>query len=156
MNIEGYRILFKVGKGAVVDSFTGFGVVLLDMPKNIPLVQKKFSQQWFDENGDEDYVPRSIKYEAAKCNFTFEVKDEAFEPDVYDKASKFLAYLQSGVFSFYSEYAKIGRGNVVFESSDDNAKFSTMESANGKKLQLLRFTVTFKINDPYTQVKLSL
>lgn len=154
------RFLIKIGNdGAVTDVFQSYGMVLEDMPSVIPLVPKNiYSHSWPDEDGDDEYIPETIRYEAAECDFTFGCSSTDSSNTVFDKLNTFLEWLRSGTFSFYCEYSGIGRQNVRLSELHDDARYSKHTlRRNGVDVteEVLSFTVTFKINDPKTAVVLS-
>lgn len=154
------RFLIKIGDGAVTDVFQAYGMVLEDMPSIIPLTPKNiYSHSWTDEDGDDEYIPENIKYESVECDFTFGCSSTDSKNTVFDKLNAFIAWLQSGTFSFYCEYSGIGRQDVRLSELQDDAKYSKHTlRRNGIDMteEVLSFTVTFKINNPKTDVSLSL
>lgn len=154
------RFLIKIGDGAVIDVFQAYGMVLEDMPSIIPLTPKNiYSHSWTDEDGDDEYIPENIKYESVECDFTFGCSSTDSSNTVFDKLNAFIAWLQSGTFSFYCEYSGIGRQDVRLSELQDDAKYSKHTlRRNGIDIteEVLSFTVTFKINNPKTDVSLSL
>lgn len=154
------RFLIKIGDGAVTDVFQAYGMVLEDMPSIIPLAPKNiYSHSWTDEDGDDEYIPENIKYESVECDFTFGCSSTDSSNTVFDKLNAFIAWLQSGIFSFYCEYSGIGRQDVRLSELQDDARYSKHTlRRNGIDVteEVLSFTVTFKINNPKTDVSLSL
>lgn len=154
------RFLIKIGDGAVTDVFQAYGMRLEDMPSIIPLTPKNiYSHSWTDEDGDDEYIPENIKYESVECDFTFGCSSTDSGNTVFDKLNAFIAWLQSGTFSFYCEYSGIGRQDVRLSELQDDAKYSKHTlRRNGIDMteEVLSFTVTFKINNPKTDVSLSL
>lgn len=154
------RFLIKIGDGAVTDVFQAYGMVLENMPSIIPLTPKNiYSHSWTDEDGDDEYIPENIKYESVECDFTFGCSSTDSSNTVFDKLNAFIAWLQSGTFSFYCEYSGIGRQDVRLSELQDDARYSKHTlRRNGIDMteEVLSFTVTFKINNPKTDVSLSL
>ena len=71
--------------------------------------------------------------------------------DVRQKVGLFLKYLhESGMMKMYSSHTRIGRQKVRLESVSDNAKWKTDDEGN----EYLVFEVTFKVNDPVTDITL--
>ena len=70
--------------------------------------------------------------------------------DVRQSVGNFLEYLRSsGMIKLYSTYTRIGRQNVRLESVSDNATWQSDDQG-----EFLIFEVTFKVNDPMTDVVL--
>lgn len=156
--MEGYRMLFKIGaNGEVKDTLEEWGIALIEMPKIIPLKKKIFSQSWFDEDGDDDYIPSTLKYEAAECEFTFSCKNIA--STLWAKFNAFVDYLNGGTFTFYNEYEKIGRDSCWLKEVKDDARYSKQKVVrNGQEVteEILQFKMVFKINAPKDNVTLTL
>lgn len=144
----------------MTDVFQSYGMVLEDMPSIIPLTPKNiYSHSWTDEDGDDEYIPENIKYESVECDFTFGCSSTDSSNTVFDKLNAFITWLQSGTFSFYCEYSGIGRQDVRLSELQDDARYSKHTlRRNGIDMteEVLSFTVTFKINNPKTDVSLSL
>lgn len=157
-----YRFLIKKdGENETVkDVSQSYNVVLEDMPRIIPLVPKNiYSHSWKDQNGDDEYMPDTLYYEPAECELTFGCRSVSAENTVWDILKTFLAWISTGTFSFYSEYSGIGRQNVRFAELSDDAQYSRQILRTGDtdvEEEILQFRVTFKINDPKTEVTLSL
>lgn len=154
-------LLVKIdGSESAVDVLQAYGMVLEDMPSVIPLTPKNiYSHSWPDEDGDDEYIPEVIRYEAVKAEFTFGCRSYSADNTVFDMLSAFIAFLQSGTFSFYGERSGIGRQHVRFAELHDDARYSRHTlRRNGADVteEILSFTVTFKINDPKTEITLSL
>ena len=154
-------LLIKIdGSDSTVDVFQSYGMVLEDMPSIIPLTPKNiYSHSWPDEDGDDEYIPGTIRYEAVEVDFTFGCKSLSTDRTVFDMLSDFLAFLQSGTFSFYGEHNGIGRQGVRFSELQDDAQYhkhTLRSSGEDMSEEVLIFTVTLKINDPKTEIVLSL
>lgn len=135
--------------------------------KSIPFilagkVKEPASHSWNDEDGDDEYIPaEGLKFEAYTMDVEFGCKKltsaEASKyggdaiSDVRQKVGAFMEYLRtSGMMKLYSSHTRIGRQNVRLVQFHDNAKWYKDESG----FEFLVFKVTFKVNDPVTNVVL--
>jgi len=163
MSINGYRILFKrVGDQSAIDSYATYNVVLEDMP-DIPLEPKNiFTQDWYDQDGNDVYIPATLKYKAAECKFKFIAKNDG-NTSVKSVYNSFVNYLEGKMFSFYCEYNTIGKQNVRLVKKPEEAEyFKNVKRVlnNGSFTdvteEVLKFSLVFEINDTKTDITLSL
>lgn len=144
-------ILFQRDGESVYNS-SNWGCYVTDSPYiPVPTKPKNItSQSWFDEHGDDEYIPATLYYEAVEATINFVYKGSADSAKEQIKA--FIDYLRGGVFKFYDEYYKIGRQNARLVDFSDNATLvyedSSMETC------VAQFAITIKINDPVTDIVL--
>ena len=139
----------------VCESVATWGVWCKDIPFKIYGKAKDPAKRtWYDEHGDDEYVSSSgLFLEAYNIKVEFGCKkvdnSQASVDDVRAKVGAFLKYLrESGMMKMYSSHTRIGRQNVRLESVDDNAKWSVDDGG----FEFLIFEVTFKVNDPVTDI----
>jgi len=150
----------KIGSSAAWDIETQYSnkIVLLDMPKNIPLKPKNiYSHSWFDENGDDEYIPSTIYYEPVVIAMKFGAKVDNPSSDGTLRATvkSFLDAITGKTFSFYAPVQGIGRQECRVESLGEDAAYQNVPIAGGSSYEeQLVFTVNVKINNPYTPVTL--
>lgn len=152
----------------VKESVVSWGVWCKDIPFVIHGKAKEPAKRtWYDQHGDDEYIPDDgLMLEAYTMKVEFGCKimsattDETTTPDteipavedVKEKVSSFLEYLRtSGMMKMYSSYTGIGRQNVRFSDVDDKAIWKSDEDGN----EFLIFSVTFKVNDPVTDITLT-
>ena len=146
----------------VKESVSVFGIFCKEIPfKVFEKVKEPAKRSWYDEDGDDEYIPSDgLRLEAYSMKVTFGCKKISSEhvdkygvgneiADVRSKVGIFLNFLKLGQFKMYSSHTRIGRQNVRLDSISDNAKWKSDE--NG---EFLIFEVTFKVNDPVTDVTL--
>lgn len=136
----------------VCESVATWGVWCKDIPfKILDKVKAPAKRTWNDEHGDDEYVPSTGLYvEAYTMKVEFGCKKMAGVSSVRSSVGTFLTYLrESGMMKMYSSYTGIGRKDVRLESVGDSAKW---KSEDGQ--EFLIFDVTFKVNDPVTDVTL--
>jgi hypothetical protein len=144
------------GGHSVYESVATWGIWCKSIPfKIMEKVKDPAKRTWYDEHGDEEYIPSDGVYlEAYTMKVEFGCKkvynSTASVADVRQKVGAFLQYLRTaGMMKMYSSYTRIGRQEVRLESVSDNAKW--VSDDNG---EFLIFEVTFKVNDPVTDVEL--
>lgn len=147
-------ILFKMNnEGAEVINSSNYGCYVTSSPY-IPVptkVKNISSQSWFDENGDDEYIPDNLYYEAVEAELSFVYKGTVSSAKT--QILNFINYLRGGVFSFYDQFTHIGRQNVRLVDFSDNAvmRRETPSSENC----VVEFSVLIKINDPVTDITLA-
>lgn len=149
--------LQRMGGGySVCESVATWGIWCKTIPfKIMDKVKDPAKRTWYDEHGDDEYISSDgLFLEAYTMKVEFGCKkvnsSKASVADVRQKVGTFLEYLRTaGMMKLYSSYTRIGRQEVRLESVSDNAKWVSDE--NG---EFLIFEVTFKVNDPVTDVTL--
>lgn len=145
----------------VYESVNQWGIFCKSIPfKIMEKVKEPAKRGWYDENGDDEFIPSGGLYlEAYTMKVEFACKKMSASSDwgspavsdVRQKVGQFLSYLKtSGMIKLYSTHTRIGRQNVRLESVSDDAKW---KSDGGQ--EFLLFSVTFKVNDPATDVTLT-
>lgn len=142
---------FLMKKGEVtIDIFTTYGIRVEDFPY-LPLkTQPKniVTRKYLDQDGDYEYVPTTLYYEPQKFTITFVYKGATNAADTNIK--NFLDYLRGAEISMYSEHAKVGRQKCRLES------ISETPFLYRAKKDVVHIALTFKCNDPSTNITLSL
>lgn len=145
----------------VYESVSHFGIFCKEIPfKLFGNVKEPAKQSWYDEDGDDEYISdEGLRLESYSMKVEFGCKKVAGNDiakygtavdDVRNKVGTFLNYLKLGQFKLYSSYTRIGRQNVRLESVSDSAKWKSDNNT-----EYLIFEVTFKVNDPSTDITLS-
>lgn len=147
--------LQKMGSGSnpVKESVAAWGIYCKDIPfKIFDKVKEPAKRTWYDEHGDDEYIPSTGLYlEAYTMKVEFGCKKTKTITDVRKKVGEFLEYLRSsGHMKMYSSYTRIGRQNVRLESVSDNAKWKTDDEG-----EFLIFEVTLNVADPKTDIKMT-
>ena len=151
-----YAILFKKMKdGApVVDTLDNWGIVCKDFPFRLYGEAKELpSHDWKDEDGDDEYIPDELRISAYEIDVEFVYKGEVETANTNIKA--FLDYLTGrggtgAELMVYDTYTKIGRQGVRFVSVDEDVFFRQTDYGD-----VVVFSVTFKVNDPVTDITLA-
>ena len=151
-----YAILFKKMKdnASVVDTFDSWGIVCKDFPFKLYGEAKELpSQDWKDEDGTDEYIPSELKIASYEMDVEFVYKGEINAAN--RKIREFLDYLTGksdagAELAVYDTFTKIGRQRVRFVSVDDDIFYRQSEYGD-----VVVFSVTFKVNDPVTDITLS-
>lgn len=146
----------------VCESVATWGVFCKEIPFVLfDKVKAPSKRSWYDEHGDDEFIPDEGLYADAytmkvslgcrllsgKKAYTYGVGVD----DVRDNVGNFIEYLRSsGMLKLYSSHTRIGRQYVRLDSVSDNAKWKSDDDE-----EWLIFDVTFKVNDPITDIELS-
>ena len=145
-------ILFQVGEEGPIRNSSYWGGNVTDSPY-IPVAttpKNITSQSWYDENGDDEYIPEELFYEPVEATLNFVYKGTVAEAKTQIKA--FISYLRSGEFSFYDEFYKVGRQKSRLLDFSDEAKWSYDDAYS--QTGIAQFSIRVKINDPVTDIVL--
>lgn len=107
-------------------------------------------REWYDEDGDDEFVPDVQRYKAYDMQVKFACKGEPNSANEVISALK--AYLNGGTMKVFDEYNNVGRQSVRFAGiPDDGTLYRHMYGMD----EALVFTVNFKVNDPSTDVSIA-
>lgn len=131
----------------VIETISSFGMFCMDNPFKIAeSVKEPTKRSWYDENGDDEYIPETGLYMSSYENeVKFGFKGSAFGAN--EKLKSFLEYLRKGMLKIYCEFNKIGRQHVRLKSIKQTL------DRNPDSEDILIVAVTFKFNDPITDIK---
>lgn len=151
-----YAILFKkmADDASVVDTLDNWGIVCKDFPFKLYGEAKELSSNdWKDEDGDDEYIPSELKIASYELEVEFVYKGSINTANVNIKG--FLDYLTGrggtgAELMVYDTYTKIGRQSVRYVSVDEDIFWRQEEGGD-----VVVFAVTFKVNDPVTDIALA-
>lgn len=151
-----YAILFKKMKSdsSVVDTFDNWGIVCKDFPFEIYGEAKELpSNDWYDEDGDDEFIPDELKLSAYELDVDFAYKGSMNSANVNIRG--FLDYLTGkdgtgAEMMVYDTYTQIGRQGIRYVKVSPDIFWRQEEGGD-----VLVFVVTFKVNDPLTDITLS-
>lgn len=149
--MEGYFRIYmqKEGDGEPIkDTIADFGMYASENPfKPCEAVKEPPKVVWNDQHGDDEYIGKDGLYMASyenKIKFVFNSK--AFGAN--EKCKAFTEYLRkSGKLKMYCEFNQIGRQHVRLKSISPDLYRDPGDE------DLLTMSVTFKFNDPVTDIK---
>lgn len=168
---ERYTLLFQKGNGSVINSFTQWGIVCAKVPFKAGGETKEIaSNDWYDEHGEDGYIPNKLMFKAYDAEFELAYKGQELATNPFDldlaftKISAFKKWLagndnSSGTgaeLKIYSPYSTIGRQKCYLKSiSDEEPHVQTkQESGNIYHENVVTFKVKFRVTDPMTDVVL--
>ena len=137
-----------------------YGLVAKSNPyPALPDMKDPYNNDWKDENGDDEYLG-TVHYKTFTFDVQFYVKafDEVNGQGAVTKAASvvlreqmanFFTKIKTGEFKIYDSYTGLGRQNVRYVSYSEDSGFVSRDN-----WARLIFKVTFKVNDPVTNMKL--
>ncbi len=143
----------KMKEGAAVkETVADFDIYCAEIPFRLFVEAKDPSKRdWMDEHGDDEYIPDSgLKLKAYTMDVKFCCKGDKFSSNA--KIQKFVEYLtgmdgSGAVMMMYCTWTKIGRRGIRFDKLNDKAEL--VRDGDGDTLV---FTITFKVNDPVSNI----
>lgn len=112
-------------------------------------VKEVAKRDWYDEDGDDEFIPEQQKYKAFEVEIKFGYKGGMNTAN--EKLKTLQDYLDGGTMKFYDSYNRVGRQNVRFEEISDDAELVR----NTEDGDILIITIRLKVNDPRTEITLS-
>jgi hypothetical protein len=151
-----YAIYFKKMRNdaLVVDTLDNWGIVCKEFPFKLYGEAKELpSHDWKDKDGDDEYIPSELPIAAYELEVEFVYKGDVNSAN--GNIRGFLDYLTGrggtgAEFFVYDSYTKIGRQHVRYVSVGEDV-FHRQEDGG----DVVVFNVTFKVNDPITDITLS-
>lgn len=137
----------------VKETMKDFGIICKEFPfKLYGDTKELYTTSWNDEDGDDEFVPDILPIKSYDIQVEFGYKGKIDTAN--EKIKTFLDYLTgkdgSGAkMKVYDSYTRIGRQHVRVKSISDDI-FVRNESEG----DVVTFKVTFKINDPLTDITL--
>lgn len=132
---------------AVKDTIADFGMYVSENPfKPCDAVKEPTKRNWHDEDGDDEYIAADgLKMASYENKVKFLFKGDAF--DATEKTKAFVDYLRmTGLMKMYCEFNQIGRQHVRLKSIDPELCRDVNDG------DILTLSVTFKFNDPVTDI----
>lgn len=143
--------------GQTVDTYIAYKVVCQECPfKYLPEVKEPAKRDWFDEDGEDSYIPATgLRMKA----YDMEVKFlyVGTEQDMHDDLKDFIDFIYgkntngSPCLAVYDDYTKTGRRGV-YTSEVSNELLIYNDSDTDVVAQ---FKVKFRVTDPVTDIDLS-
>lgn len=107
-------------------------------------------RDWYDEDGDDEFIPSAQKYKAFEMTAKFGFRGGKYAAN--DALKVLQDYLNGGTIKFYDSYNAVGRKNVRFLEISDDAELVRSDSDG----DILCINVKMKVNDPRTEVRLEM
>ena len=143
--------------GDVVDTQASYRVVCQEFPfKRLPEIKELAKRDWYDENGDDVYIPTDgLKFKAYDIDVTFLYVGS--QAQMYDDIKGFVSFLYgrnaggSPILAVYDLYTKTGRRGI-YVSNVDNELY---EYDDKNPEVIAQFKVKFHVTDPITDITLT-
>lgn len=155
------------GSGSVVNTFTQYGIACLQVPfKAGGKTKDPAKREWFDEHGEDTYLPNKLMFEAYDAEFELAYCGKELASNPFNLS---LAMTQINAFKkwlsgndtsegsgaelkIYSPYSTIGRqGCYLIEISDEDPHLQTVQSgSNIYHENVVTFKVKIRVTDPVT------
>lgn len=167
-----YTLKFQKGTNAVVNSYTQWQIVCCNVPFKVGGKTKELPKRnWYDEHGEDTYIPNKIMFEAYDVEFTLAYKgkeladsnpfDLSLAMEHIDAFKKWLTGNDttsgSGAeLKIYSPYSAIGRqGCYLLDFPDEDPHvYTKLEAGNLYNENVVTFKVKFRVTDPLTNITL--
>jgi len=151
INLDNYKpfLIQKMKDGYLVKDSSDWGVLVKSFPFKLSAEPKDIpSNNWMDEDGDDEFVPDFPVYKAYTEDVEFLYIGDY--NTAVTKINEFISYLATqGLNKIYDSYTQIGRKDVRYVGSKE-AKLIR----NKYQGDIVIFKLTFKFNDPKTQIEL--
>lgn len=167
-----YKLLFQKGSGTVVDSFSQWGIVCREVPFKVGGKSKEpAKREWYDEHGDDAFIPNKLMLEAYDAEFEMAYKGQELATNPFNLS---LAMTNIGNFKkwltgndnssgtgaelkIYSPYSAIGRQKCYLLDIDDEEPcvMTKQEGGNVYNENVVTFKVKFRVTDPLTDITLT-
>ena len=143
-------LIQKLKNNSPVRDSREWGIWIKSIPFQLyPKLKDPAKRSWPELNGDEEYLPESPVFDAYTMEVNFVFIGERGTANAQIRG--FMNYLsRDGEFSIYDTYSAIGRTHARYSSYSDKA-FRRREGEN----DIVQFSVTLKVNDPITEIRLS-
>lgn len=155
--MKGYKpfyIQVASGGGKVCHDTSEWGLVAQTNPyPALPNPKEPYRNDWPGEDGDDEYTEQ-MHYEGFETEVRFYVKTFSTDTQsahevLVSQLNSFFSTVRHGEFEFYDTYTSIGYRKVRY------AGYGNPEYLARENWARLMFTVTFKVNDPVTRMKLT-
>lgn len=164
-------LLIQKGTDSVVNTYEKWGIVCNKVPFKAGGKTKDVAKRvWYDEHGDDAYIPNKQMFEAYDAEFEFAYKGQELASNpmnlslAFRQIDNFKKWLSgngtadgSGAeYKIYSPYSTIGRqGCYLLEISDEEPHLQLkQEAGNLYHENVVTFKAKFRVTDPMTNIVL--
>ena len=123
----------------------------------MPNLKDPYSNDWYDEDGDDEYIPTTPHYKSIELKLKLACKTELGITSVTDSIRNCIKYMANqGEFRIYLNYGDgCGWQKCRYVGYDTEAKHFKQAIANSNATEdVVVFEVSVKVNDPITEMKL--
>jgi hypothetical protein len=112
------------------------------------------SNDWYDENGKEVFLPDKLPIKAYETTIEFVFKGTKGTERTQIKS--FLDYLSNnGYFKMYCEWCKQGLQHIRYITYDPNAEYIDNDDSDATAKNIITFKVKLGVDDPETSITLT-
>lgn len=153
-SIKNYKPFYIQGEGSAIDILDTYGIVAMTNPYKVPSVKEPYSQEWFDEDGKDVYIPsvqvyNSIELEVRFYCKTYTENGVSCVDSLKSQVSSFRELVSKGWLRVVDQYTGIGFRRVRYvETSEEEYKHMDDWAR-------LMFTMKFEVEDLRTGMVLS-
>lgn len=142
-------LIKKLKEGSIVKDSAEWGILVQSFPFKLrPEMKEPSKRDWKDQNGDDELIPDTPVFKSYTMDVDFLFRGDCGAGNA--KIGEFIDYLTTGgEFSIYDSYTGIGRTHIRYSSMKESA----FRRREGDK-DAISFSITFKVNDPVTQITL--
>lgn len=143
------------GDDTSVRSLQVWGIVATDLPfKIVGEIKDIPKNDWFDEDGDDEFIPDTPVYKAYEMEAKFFMEAPTMKA-LMDNIRNFITFIATnGCFSMYNPNTGVGRQNIRYVSHSDEAKYNKVNTSVGIKYTS-EFSLKLKVNNPNTNITLN-
>lgn len=136
-----HELYFQFASGGKLKA-SDYGFYAVEVPyPGAPEVKEPYKNDWYDEDGDDEYIPSSPKFKSFEFEVTLAYNGQA--PMFADSLYLLLSDLKREEFAFYSVFGHWGRKDVRYVSYTTDAYHFD---------DVFIFKLKFKVNDPVTAI----
>ena len=163
-----YTLYMRKGEGAVVDTFSEWGIVCCSVPFKAGGKTKALAKRdWYDEHGEDTFIPANLPMEAYDAEFEFAYKGKELASNPFnlglafqciDRFTKWLSGNDSeegtgAELSIYSPFSSIGKtGCYLLEINDEEPCVQTAyEAGNVYNENVVTFKAKFRVTEPMSE-----
>lgn len=143
---------------SAIDIAEQYGIIAKTHPLvSLPQVKSPASNDWYDENGTDEYTDK-LYYQSIDYSVDFYLKTRSAESfddatnSLHSSIRSFFNKIGQGDFSFYDEATRQGKQKVRYDSGNYEDNKIVWASDNEYYYARCIFSITFKINDPITNI----
>lgn len=157
--IHNYKPFYIAGNSdssTVKDTLADFGLIAKTNPyPALPKPKEPYKNDWHDGHGDDEEIGDSLYMESFEFKVEYYVRaiGSTAVTDVRGAIDSFFAFIKSNFVRYYDSFTGIGYKDVRYAGYEEQM-FHVTTNGDGNNVARCVFTVTFKVNDPVTRMKI--
>ena len=143
------------GSDTSVYGLSKWGIVATELPFKIVGEMKDIpSNNWYDENGDDEFIPTTPVYKAYEMEPKFIIEASSMGTLISNIREFILFLANDGDFAMYNPNTSVGRTNIRYVSYSDEATYNKLNTSDGVSY-VCKFSLKLKVNNPIDNVVLN-